>query len=313
MGRIRRRHVDRLGTMKFSLILTTKGRVSEIDRLFQSLAAQTVQDFQIIVSDQNDDDRVGELIRKWDWKDRLIHVKSSGGASAGRNRGLDLAQGELIGFPDDDCSFPPELLNRVSLFFEDHPEFGVLSGRSVAEDGGDGASRHSSQASVIKKLSIFTQCIEFTLFARRAELGAMRFDENLGVGCSTPWQADEGPDLLLRLQDQGVQSYYDPQYTIWHPRPVPNYDAKSMDRVYRYACGTGYFLRKHRYPLWYFVYRLAKMFCGAVVFHLLLKPGKAREYLVRIRGQYRGWTEMPRSSQASSLHPSSQPQPTTSA
>jgi glycosyltransferase involved in cell wall biosynthesis len=277
--------------MKFSLIVTTKGRVAEVDRLFESLAAQTLHDFQIILSDQNEDDRLAAIVKKWNWADRLIHVKSSGGASAGRNRGLDLATGDLVGFPDDDCCFPPTLLDQVAGFFEAHPEYGVLSGRSVADDGGDGASRHSAQASVVKRLSIFSQCIEFTIFVRRAQLGAMRFDEGMGVGCPTPWQADEGPDLLLRLQSQGVKSYYDPQYTIWHPRPAPCYDEKSITRVYRYACGTGYFLRKHRYPLWFFAYRLAKMSCGAGLYCLLLKPGKAREYVARIRGQFRGWME----------------------
>ncbi len=76
----------------------------------------------------------------------------------------------------------------------------------------------------MNRFAIFGQCIEFGIFAVRSQLGALRFDENLGVGCPTPWGADEGPDLLLRLQARGVQSYYDPSFIIMHPRAVPSYD-----------------------------------------------------------------------------------------
>ncbi len=117
--------------------------------------------------------------------------------------------------------------------------------------------------------------MEFTIFVRRSALGERRFDENMGVGSWSPWHSDEGPDLILRLQQAGVRCYYEPKFGVWHPQPVQSYGPKEIDRAYRYACGTGYFYRKHKYPLSYFAYYLARTSGGALLALATLKPRKA--------------------------------------
>ena len=44
--------------MKLSLILATYGRAAEIERLFDSLAQQSCRDFEVLVVDQNQDERL---------------------------------------------------------------------------------------------------------------------------------------------------------------------------------------------------------------------------------------------------------------
>ena len=48
--------------MRFSLIVATLGRTAELRRLLESLAVQTHQDFEVIVVDQNTDDRVSQIL-----------------------------------------------------------------------------------------------------------------------------------------------------------------------------------------------------------------------------------------------------------
>jgi glycosyltransferase involved in cell wall biosynthesis len=275
--------------MKFSLIISTRGRTAELITLFRSLRDQTLQDFEVILADQNDDDRVVELLRTADTGISITRIPSSNGLSRGRNDCLALAKGELIGFPDDDSAYVPYLLEQVAAFFAQHTEFGFLSGRSFADDGGDSVSRHAKHASEIKKFTIHSQCIEFALFMRRSALGATRFDEAMGVGAPTPWHSDEGPDLLLRLMAKGEHGYYDPRFAVWHPRPVTRYDARDIDRTFRYACGNGYFYRKHGYPAWYFAKQMVRTSCGVVLALLKLKPKKAQLYIARLRGRWKGW------------------------
>jgi glycosyltransferase involved in cell wall biosynthesis len=276
--------------MKFSLILSTKNRTQEIIKVFDGFRSQTLQSFEIIVSDQNVDNRVVDLLAEIQWPGKLTHVRSSGGASSARNTGLALAQGEIIGFPDDDCMYFPTLLEQVAEFFDSHHKYGYLSGRSVADDGGDAASTHSEEAGQIQRFKIYSQGIEFTLFVRRSSLGGVRFDENMGVGSDSPWQSDEGPDFMLSLEKQGVHGYYDPKFAVWHPRMALTYDDAMITRCYRYSCGSGYFLRKHHYPFWFLVRLNAKTFCGVLLGLLTLKPNKARYYWARFRGRWRGWT-----------------------
>ncbi len=275
--------------MKFSLILSTKGRTDEISRVFDGFRDQTLQDFEIIVSDQNEDNRIVDLLAKIAWPGKITHIRSQWGLSAARNKALEIAQGEIVGFPDDDCKYFPTLLQDVAEFFQAHPEYGYLSGRSVADDGQDAASSHAKEPGPIKRFTIYKQCMEFALFVRRSSMGDVRFDENMGVGCRSPWQADEGPDFMLNLDAKGVRGYYDPKFAVWHPQVVVTFNEAFQARTYKYACGSGYFLRKHNYPFWFFAKLNARTFCGVLVGLATLNIAKARYYWARFRGRWRGW------------------------
>jgi glycosyltransferase involved in cell wall biosynthesis len=282
--------------MKFSLVVSTRGRTTELARLFHSLDGQSLKDFELIIADQNEDGRVADLLARTPSVFPIHRVPSRGGLSRGRNDALSGAQGELIGFPDDDCAYEATLLARVAAFFEQHPAYGFLSGRSFADDGRDSVSKHAKEPGEIRRETIHQQCIEFALFVRRDTLGATRFDEAMGVGAPTPWHSDEGPDFLLRLMAKGARGYYDPAFGVWHPRPLAALDAKALDRSYRYACGNGYFYRKHGYSGWYFAKKMARTSCGLLLALARLNPKKARLYLARLRGCWRGWcAEIPAS------------------
>jgi glycosyltransferase involved in cell wall biosynthesis len=216
-------------------------------------------------------------------------MMSSGGVSRGRNLGLEQAIGEICCFPDDDCAYVPRLLEEISARFEQHPEYGYLCGRSFADDGRDSVSRHSKVAAEISRPKILSQCIEFAIFIRRSALGEERFNEEMGPGAPTPWQCDEGPDLLLRLNANGVRGFYDPLFMAWHPRPVKHYDAKAIERTYRYGCGNGYFYRRHGFSRWTFAHQMGRTSCGVLLALAGGQWGRARLYLARLRGRWRGW------------------------
>jgi glycosyltransferase involved in cell wall biosynthesis len=275
--------------MMFSLIVTTIGRTSELATLFRSLRDQTFQDFEVILADQNKDGRLADFLRDLEPGFPLRRIESTGGASRGRNDGIAVAQGDFFGFPDDDCAFPPTLLQDVAAFFGEHPEYGYLSGRSFADDGRDSVSRHAKVASEITRGKVHSQCIEFAIFLRRSALGAIRFDESMGPGSPFGFHCDEGPDLFLQLAAAGVRGYYDPAFAVWHPRPVSRFDEKEIDRTFRYGCGNGYFYRKHGYPFSSFARQMVRTSCGVILALLTWKPKKAQLYIARLRGRWKGW------------------------
>jgi hypothetical protein len=184
-------------------------------------------------------------------------------------------------------------LKTVSDFFVTHSDYGLLTGSSYGNAGTDAITRFDPNAAEIEKFRVHRQGIEFTIFIRRNALGARRFDETLGPGSRSGRHCDEGPDLILRLQRAGVRCYYDASIAIWHPTKVRTYNSGEIERAYRYALGTGYFFRKHSYPLWYCAYYFARPMAGALLALARMQMGKARFYSARCAGMWRGWMTTP--------------------
>src|SRR5271157_993715 len=108
-----------------SLIVATVRRVDELERLLTSLDAQTSKDFEIILVDQNPDDRLMPILHGHEGL-RIRHLRSCVGLSRARNVGLRAVRGDIIAIPDDDCWYPDDLLATVTQWFETHPEFDTL-------------------------------------------------------------------------------------------------------------------------------------------------------------------------------------------
>src|SRR6266851_4817106 len=67
--------------MRYSLLLATRGRTEELHQFFRSLLAQTWRDFEVIVIDQNPDDRLVETLAPYAGKIALQHLRSAQGHS----------------------------------------------------------------------------------------------------------------------------------------------------------------------------------------------------------------------------------------
>jgi glycosyltransferase involved in cell wall biosynthesis len=233
-----------------SLVVATLGRTAELEKLFKSLAAQDRADFEVIVVDQNTDDRLVPLCQgDWPFPVRRIHTPTARGLSRARNAGLKIAQGELIIFPDDDCWYPPFLLSR-GITLMSAAQVDVLTGRAADEAGNDINGRYSRVPHNIDRSNVWISGIEWVMLFKKAALLAVNgFDEEVGVGASTPWQACEGQDILLRILDEGLKGRFDPDFYGHHPR-FEDIAPKAMQAKGRsYGRGLGYVLRIHRYGL----------------------------------------------------------------
>src|SRR5262249_2604201 len=94
-----------------SLVTCTLGdRKERLARLLQSLAPQGFRAFELIVVDQNPPGYIDEILQTCGAGLRIKHVRSAPGLSAARNVGLAQANGQIVGFPDDDCWYLPDTL-----------------------------------------------------------------------------------------------------------------------------------------------------------------------------------------------------------
>ena len=75
-----------------------------VEKCIQSVINQTYENLQIILVDDGSPDNCGKICDEYAKKDHRIEVihKSNGGLSDARNKGLEIAKGEYIGFGDSD-------------------------------------------------------------------------------------------------------------------------------------------------------------------------------------------------------------------
>ena len=102
-----------------SVVVATYRRESELKRALKSLAGQTMDAFEIILVDDNDQPEWNEKIRKIAADFQLQHENipltyvedhPNLGSAGARNAGIAVAKGEYVTFLDDDDEYLPEKL-----------------------------------------------------------------------------------------------------------------------------------------------------------------------------------------------------------
>ena len=235
----------------FSLIICTRGRTEELTRFFESLVNQDGEiRCEIIVVDQNTDDRIAPILGGFEDRLRIKHIRSGIGLSRGRNLALESARGALIAFPDDDCAYPRTLLNDVYTRLASLPVADGLSVMSRDFDGTASGPRWEPKAGWITKHRVFRQAISYGLFFRASlirEVGA--FDESLGIGSKSRWQSGEETDYVLRALAQGFRIFYCPSLFCLHAHVGK--DEENLKKQVNYAAGGGRIVRLHSFS-WMF-------------------------------------------------------------
>ena len=200
-----------------SLIVATLNRVAEVDRLLTSLDGQIYKQFEVIVVDQNPDERLVPLFEK---HPELVikHLRSQPGISRARNAGLCAADGDIIAIPDDDCWYPKQLLGQVAVWFRSHPEFGILNVVKRSAENELVGPNWPAAALNCTRADVWRCAISSALFMRRSVCEAVGdFNEALGVGAASRYQSGEETDYVLRALEQGFQMWYEPSLTVHHP------------------------------------------------------------------------------------------------
>lgn len=99
--------------MLVSVIIPAFNRAGTIERSVRSVLDQTVKELEVIVVDDCSTDHTENVILQiHDDRVRYDRLGKQSGACVARNRGIDLARGELIAFQDSDDFWKPEKLEK---------------------------------------------------------------------------------------------------------------------------------------------------------------------------------------------------------
>jgi glycosyltransferase involved in cell wall biosynthesis len=242
---------------RFSLVLATIGRTVEVERFLESLAAQSMKDIELIVVDQNEDDRLVPILSKWPalvdatkvgshGAATLVHIRSNRGLSRARNLGLKHCNGAIMAFPDDDCLYPPEILANVDNWFRKAPDYDILSVASRDESGALSGNKWHAESCDLACLNIFRTSQSYTYFLRRTPLvQCLTFDESLGIGAKTRFGSGEDTDFLLTAMRRGVKGRFVASWHVVHPCKDVQHGGITEERFYSYGLGMGRVQGKH--------------------------------------------------------------------
>jgi glycosyltransferase involved in cell wall biosynthesis len=271
----------------FDLVVATVDRVEAPRRLLASLEHQTHQAFRVLLVDQNPDGRLDELVDRRG-SPPVVRLRAPRGLSRARNVGLEHLQAELVAFPDDDCTYPEDLLELVAQRFAADPTLDGLTGRAADADGRTSRS-WARDAAELTRENLWNRAISFTIFLRASAVAAVGgFDEQLGLGSGLPWSSGEETDYLVRAVDKGMRVVYDPDLVVLHDDKTYSPDALRTVGA-REGASVGYILRKNGYSARTVGRMFARPFGGAVVAFTRGDTAQALFQLSTLRGRLRGY------------------------
>lgn len=279
------------GRPAVSLILTTYRRTEAVARFLDSLEDQGTSGLELIVIDQNEDRGLqSQLSRTCDLDINYIHLGGRVGVSMARNIGLRSVTGRIIGFPDDDCHYPPGAIDRVSRILRSSPFLGGVSGR-VSTPSGEPYARFDQRPGYLTRSNTWQRVSAVSLFLTKRAVDIIgSYDESLGPGSGTPWGGAEDIDYPLRAVNLGLKILYDPRIEIIHPAPSRQGEKEYRSRAYRYGLGIGRVWRKHGFPIWTVAHYLVRPLAGAAMNLALLREERGAYHWSAFKGRWRGWT-----------------------
>ncbi|MBF2046913.1 MAG: glycosyltransferase [Elainella sp. C42_A2020_010] len=194
-----------------SIIIPAYNGERFITKALDSILAQTYSNYEIIVVNDGSTDQTAAVLQPY--RDRILYIEQANqGVAAARNRGMALAQGELIAFLDqDDVLLPDKLAVQVECVAQ-HPEIGIVhSGWRLVDAEGNPLADiepwHEAPqldlAGWLKRMPVLLSAMMF----RHSWLKRVgEFDSQFKQACDV--------EIVQRLIMLGCQTAWVPQVTV---------------------------------------------------------------------------------------------------
>jgi glycosyltransferase involved in cell wall biosynthesis len=263
--------------------MATLNRHEEIITFIDTLISQTYKNFELIIIDQNSDNRVYDIyLQNKDRLDIKYFRSDKKGLSLNRNIGLEHYSGDIVAFPDDDCEYDVDTLGKIASFFEKKANYNFYTCNTREKSGIQTILKTKENSTDISLFNVMNIGISFTIFIRSESIKQFRFDEQLGVG--TEFSSGEESDLLLFLIRNNNKGYYHADHYIYHP-------CKQDDagRAFSYGKGFGAIYKKavinYKFYilLFIFILRISKGIINIIIYH------NKKERIASLKGRLQGF------------------------
>jgi len=200
----------------FSIVIATYNRSHDLQRCLDSLTL--LQDspygFEVIVVDDGSKTPLDEIINTYknQLNIRLIRQENAG-CGAARNTGAKNAQGKFLVFTDDDCSHPPDWLEKLGDRFSQTPD-AMIGGKTINKLVNNPFST-ASQLLMDYLFSYYNNEPNKAKYFNAIALPTEKF-QAMGGFDITFAMAGEDRDFCDRWLGHGYQMIYAPEVIIYH-------------------------------------------------------------------------------------------------
>ncbi len=282
--------------MKISAIIATYGRNIELMNLLVSISRQSYQEFEVIIIDQNSDNRVSKISHKIEISSKKLKVikQQKKSLSKARNRGIKQAIGDIYFFPDDDSIIPYNFFSKIVEQFKKVPQIDFISVPVLEKDYElSKFNRDQYKKITVKNARILTTATSI-LYKKQIITDIKSFDNHFGLGGI--FESSEDLDFVLRVLYKGYEGRFYTSTFVIHKNPAKVYNANTAKRAYRYNRGFGALVRKHikafrnTYILYQFLWELLLNIVNALI-RFPWDPGRSLYNYLSLKGKIEGFLQ----------------------
>jgi cellulose synthase/poly-beta-1,6-N-acetylglucosamine synthase-like glycosyltransferase len=255
--------------MEISLIISTRDRCQQLARCLQSVRGITFErPWELIVVDNGSVDETASVVQQFFGSAGVsgVHVfEPKLGKSNALNTAIEIAQGQILAFTDDDCYPAPDFLSHVWLAFED-PSVGYVTGRIMLHDPTDHPvtiNEATTPLTFPARSLVTVGAVQGAnmAFRRRVLVDIGGFDSVFGPGTQF---VIEDLDAAARASAVGWKGRYCPEVIVRHHHGRKSSDIPRLMKLYGMGAGAYHMklLLKYHEFLWFAqsVYQVRRRF-----------------------------------------------------
>ncbi|WP_377160914.1 glycosyltransferase family 2 protein [Roseateles sp. UC29_93] len=212
--------------VRLSVVIPLYNKEGQIVRALDSVCAQTVRDFEVVVVDDGSTDGGAALVQAYgDPRVRLLR-QPNGGVSSARNLGVEAARCPVVAFLDADDTWYPDHLERLWRLRLEYPQaVGWATNYEVASPDGrrtPGVSSETAPRVVLTPANYYRIALQGSPVCSSAVMVDKAALANVG-GFPVGVRLGEDLDTWIRLMFTGP--------IVFDPKPGACYHADGDDRA----------------------------------------------------------------------------------
>lgn len=232
---------------RITVVVPARNAAAHIQEALESIAAQTLADWEAVVVDDGSTDDTASLARRVDDRIRVVENPAPGGAGAARNLAVEHARGDLLAFLDADDRWLPAFLERQLALFDSEQAAGgrvgiVACDAQILENGEVGAQPYSALAGSASGATLETLLRSNPIFVSALVPRAVFLEAG---GFEPRTSPSEDHDLWIRILELGYQVIASSERLVIYRKHSSNTSgdpvlmARTSELVYRRALTRG--------------------------------------------------------------------------